>query len=143
MFVKQISAFAENRPGALLNIITTLRDHQIDIRAMSLADTTDFGILRLIVSDPDAAVDALRSSGVTCSLTDVIAVELEDKPGSLFDIFTALAGANVSVEYTYAFKTPVGAKACCALRVDRNEEGVRALERAGVHIMSAQALYEL
>lgn len=143
MFVQQISAFAENKPGALLDLITTLRDHDIDIRAMSLADTTDFGILRLIVSDPDAAVTALREHGITCSLTDVIAVELDDKPGSLYEIFSALAQAEVSVEYTYAFKTPAGAKACCALRVDRNDAAVRALQEAGVRIMSAQALYAL
>ncbi len=143
MFVKQISAFAENKPGALLDIITTLRDQKIDIRAMSLADTTDFGILRLIVSDPDAAVEALKAHGITCSLTDVIAAELDDKPGSLFQIFTALAQADVSVEYTYAFKTPTGAKACCALRVDQNDRAVKALQEAGVTLMSGSSLYRL
>ncbi len=143
MFVKQISAFAENKPGALLDIIATLRDHKVDIRAMSLAETSDFGIMRLIVSNPESAVEALKAQGVTCSLTDVIAVELEDKPGSLFKIFTALAEADVSVEYTYAFTTPVGSKACCALRVNKNEEAVAALQAAGVTLMSGSSLYSM
>lgn len=143
MYVKQISAFAENKPGATLDIIRTLRDNHIDIRAMSLADATDFGILRLIVSDPDVAVESLKAAGITCSLTDVIAVELEDKPGSLFRIFTALADAGISVEYTYAFKNPTGAKAVCALRVDDNPAAVKALTDAGVTLMSASSVYKM
>ena len=143
MFVKQISAFAENKPGALLDIIATLRDHKVDIRAMSLAETSDFGIMRLIVSHPEDAVEALKAHGITCSLTDVIAVELEDKPGSLFTIFTALADADVSVEYTYAFTTTVDSKACCALRVNKNDEAVKALQDAGITLMPGSVLYSI
>lgn len=143
MFVKQISAFAENKPGALLDIIATLRDHDVDIRAMSLAESSEFGIMRLIVSHPESAVCALKEHGITCSLTDVIAVELEDKPGSLFQIFTALAEADISVEYTYAFTTPIGSKACCALRVNKNEEAVKALQDAGVTLMTGSVLYSM
>ena len=103
MFINQLSVFLENRPGSLREITGVLKDAKIDIRALSLADTKDYGIVRLIVSDTDAAREALKASGKAFTVTPVIAVELEDRPGSFHDLLEVMAKAEISVEYAYAF----------------------------------------
>jgi hypothetical protein len=103
MKVEQISIFLENKPGALAEVTRILGDSGINIRALSLADTKDFGILRLIVNDNDRARQVLDQKGFTVRKTEVVAVEVPDRPGGLADILKSLADAGVNVEYLYAF----------------------------------------
>ena len=102
MKVKQLSVFMENRAGRLAEVVRLLGVAGINIRALSLADTSDFGILRLIVNNVDKAVKVLRDSNHTVSLTDVVAVEVPDKPGGLASVLDPLSEAGVNVEYAYA-----------------------------------------
>lgn len=119
MFIKQISAFVENRPGRIAEITEILASHGIDLRALSVADTTDFGILRIIVDHPDEVAMLLRENSVTVTLTDVLAIKLSDQPGSLSHMLRLLADHGVSVEYLYAFVAPTeSGSACVVLRTD-------------------------
>ena len=99
MFIKQLSIFVENKPGKLSAVTKLLSDNDIDIRALSIADTKDFGILRLIVDKPDKACEALKNADCTVSMTNVIAIGTEDKPGGLTGIMDCLYASNISVEY--------------------------------------------
>ena len=103
MIVKQISVFVENKSGNLSDILTVLGDNGIDISAMSLADTTDFGILRMIVSDTDKAVAILKDQGLAVKCTDVTALHMEHTPGGLSKILSILKKEDIDVEYLYAF----------------------------------------
>lgn len=103
MRVEQISVFLENRAGRLAEITRVLGEAGVNIRALSLADTSDFGILRLIVSDNDKAKAALKERGFTVGKTNVVAVEVEDKPGGLNRILELLSNQSINVEYMYAF----------------------------------------
>ena len=105
MLIKQISIFVENKPGRLNSITKLLKDNDIDIRALSIADTKDFGILRLIVNKPELACEVLKGADCTVSITNVIAIGINDKPGGLADAMDCLYRANISVEYMYAFIT--------------------------------------
>jgi hypothetical protein len=141
--IKQISVFVENKPGHLLEIASALAEAGIDIRALSLADTTNYGILRLIVAEPDLALRVLREKELTVSLTDVLAVGVDDQPGGMVRALSALAEKQISVEYMYAFigGTEDGAKVI--LRLDNNEAGAAALQEAGVRILQPEELYQL
>ncbi len=101
--IKQISVFLENKMGSLSDVTTCLYEHGVDILALSLADTTDFGILRLIVAEPERASDALRDSGNAVKLTDVVAIRVSHKPGALCEILKLLHDHLIGVEYLYAF----------------------------------------
>lgn len=119
MFIKQISAFVENRPGRIAEITEILASHNIDLRALSVADTTDFGILRIIVDRPDEVTALFRENRVTVTLTDVLAIKLPDKPGALNYMLRLLADNCVAVEYLYAFVAPAEeGSACVVLRTD-------------------------
>lgn len=129
MSVKQLSIFAENRPGRLSKITKLLADNGINIRAMSVADTKDFGILRLIVNDADKALEVLREGGCTVTVTDVLAIQIPDKPGGLAAAMQTLYENNVSVEYMYsAFVREQEQEAYLILRADINENAAQALE---------------
>jgi hypothetical protein len=127
MLIKQLSVFVENKKGRLSAITDILRQSQIDIRALSVADTKDFGILRLIVNDVDKAYTALKNGECLVSLTDVIAVQIADKPGGLADAMDLLSAAEVSVEYMYAFISKSDGLASVILRVDDNEKAQNVL----------------
>jgi hypothetical protein len=103
MFIKQLSVFVENKSGRLAEITAILAKANIDIRALSIADTTDFGILRLVVDRPDEAEKTLREAGLTVTLTDVLAVGIPDKPGGFASAMKVLAAENIGIEYMYAF----------------------------------------
>src|SRR5512137_2721116 len=118
MKVEQISIFLENKPGALENVTRLLKEARINIRALSLADTSDFGILRLIVNDVDKAMKILRDSGHTMSLTEVVAVEVPDRPGGLASVLEPLREAGVNVEYMYAFVEKATDKAVVIFRFE-------------------------
>jgi len=133
--IHQISVFVENQPGRLCEITGVMAERGIDIRAFTIADTTDFGILRLIVSDPDAAVEALRATGVTVSKTEVLGVRLEDTPGYLHRVLDILRAAEISVEYAYAFMTRQRGDACVILRTDMLKEAAEALKKQNITLM--------
>lgn len=136
MTIKQLSVFAENRSGGLLDVIHTLGNAGIDIRALNVADTQDFGILRLIVADIDKAKELLTDSGVICTVTDVIGVKVPDTPGGLAHVLTLLAEHNVNVDYLYAFVSVSGSSAYLVLRVADNDSAVKILTAAQIQLVS-------
>ena len=137
MTIYQISVFIENKPGRLTEIIKVLSKNSIDIRALSVADTTDFGILRLIVNDPEAAIKVLKAEGVTVSKTEVIGVSFDDKTGALAKVLEILSGAGIAVEYAYAFMTHSTDNSSVILRVEDNEKAVKVLTDAGVTLIDS------
>ncbi len=138
MVVKQLSVFIENKSGRLVQITEILGKNQIDIRAVSIADTTSFGILRLIVDDPDRAKMVLREAGFTVSITEVIAISIEDEPGGLSKALRVLSDAQISVEYMYAFLSREDKTAYVIFRVEDNDEAVQALRKAGIVCLSSE-----
>lgn len=138
MVVKQLSVFIENKSGRLVQITEILGKNQIDIRAVSIADTTSFGILRLIVDDPDRAKIVLREAGFTVSITEVIAISIEDEPGGLSKALRVLSDAQISVEYMYAFLSREDKTAYVIFRVEDNDEAVQALRKAGIVCLSSE-----
>jgi len=143
MEVKQISVFLENKKGRLSEAMDVLAKAKINIRALSIADTSDFGILRLIVPDPEKAKKALAKSNFTVRDSDVIAVEVSDTPGGLAGVLKILTDADINVEYMYAFVEKSGKKAVVVLRTDSISKGKKALKKAGVAVLSAQKVYNL
>ena len=131
MSVKQISVFIENKKGALAACTRYIADNGINIRALSIADTQDFGILRIICDDPKQTDSILKKGGYITTVTDVLATEIADKPGSMATILEVLADAHVIVEYTYAFLAPDG-HAYMIFRVDENAVASAALAGAGI-----------
>ena len=121
MAIKQISVFVENKPGRLADITGFLADGGISIRAFSIADTTDFGILRLIVSDTDKAAKVLKEHGVAVSITEVVGISIPDVTGAFAKVVKLLSDAGENVEYAYAFLTPEEGHAYVIFRVDNNE----------------------
>lgn len=127
MTINQISVFLENKPGQLAEFTRLLEKNQIDMRALSIAETQDFGILRLIVDDPYKTVNVAKEAGYICAVTPVLAIEFSDKPGSLVKILTALGEGGINVEYTYAFITRKKDVAYMALRVNDPEKAIKVL----------------
>ena len=111
MLTKQLSVFVENKKGRLSAILNRLAENGIDLAALSLADTSEFGVLRLIVNDPDKAKKILNEEGVIVTITDVLAVELDDAPGGASKVIELLYQNDISVEYMYAFDTKITGKA--------------------------------
>jgi len=132
MTVKQISVFLENRPGALAEFTRILEKSNIDLRALSLAESEDFGIVRVIVDDPYATIQILKEEGYVCSVTKVIAVEIKDKPGALVKMLNALGDNNVNLEYSYAFLAKKANSAFMILRVADNEKAIKVLTQNGI-----------
>ena len=143
MTINQLSIFAENKPGTIYEITKTIADAGVDIRALSVADTQDFGILRLIVSDIDKAKDALSADNCVVSVTQVIGVAVPDRPGGLSEVLKILKDADINVEYVYAFITISGKNACVVLRVGDNEKALKILKEAGVTLLSEDFIKEL
>lgn len=143
MNIYQISVFVENQKGRLAELTGVLAEADIDIRALSIADTTDFGILRIIVNDPDRALAALKAAGLTASRTEVIAVCLEDKAGSLHRVLEILGEADVGVEYVYAFITRRSNAAYVILRVQDNPKAAAVLRDNGIQLLEAQDVYNI
>jgi hypothetical protein len=136
--VRQISVFLENKSGRLAQVTQVLGENGINIRALSIADTTDFGILRLIVSDPDRAYRALKEGGFTVSTTEVIAVEVADTPGGLSAALQTLDQAGINIEYLYAFVQKASSAALVVFRVEQLDEAIKALQASGTRILSEQ-----
>ncbi len=143
MTVKQISVFLENKPGRLAEFTDVLRQKQIDMRALSIAETPDFGIVRMIVDDPFNTVCVLKDAGYISSITPVLAVAVPDAPGSLCNILKILGEAGINLEYTYAFITRNKDLAYMILRVEDNDRAVTALTEHNVKLMTQDELYKL
>ncbi len=145
MKVKQISVFIENRSGRLREVAGTLGANGINIRALSLADTSDYGILRLIVDKPDRALAVLRGANFTLSETDVIAVEVKDAPGGLSHVLDVLGNAGINVEYMYAFveKSTDSNNAVMIFRIEDIDGAVKVLEKAHVTILTNNQITKL
>lgn len=143
MTVKQISVFVENKPGQLSEFTKLLEKHSIDIRALSIADTEDFGILRIIVDDSYKTVCVLKEANYVCSVTPVLAVEIPDRPGSLVRMLDILGSNGVNLEYTYAFITRKKDSAYMIFRVTDNDKAIEVLNRNGIQPICQDELSEL
>ena len=143
MIIKQISIFVENKKGRLAEITETLSKAGANIRALSIADTTDFGILRLIVDKPEEAALALKEAGITVSITNVIAVGINDVPGAFAVPMRVLADAGIDVEYMYAFITRKSEKAYVILRVADNDAAAKVLMDKGIELLDEEGFYSL
>ena len=143
MKVEQISIFLENKAGRLAEVTGILGDADINIRALSLADTSDFGILRLIVHDNERAKQVLKEHGFTVGRTEVVAVEVEDRPGGLNRILRILFEAGINVEYMYAFVQQSGQNAVLIFRFDEIDDAVAVLMRNGVTVIEGKKLYAM
>ncbi|MBR7131971.1 MAG: ACT domain-containing protein [Clostridia bacterium] len=134
MFIKQLSIFVENKAGRLHSIMDALADKGINISALSIADTTDFGILRVIVSDADAAREILKAEGVISKITEVIAVYIDDRAGGLVAVLDHLSDAQIGIEYTYAFLGRTEGKALMVLKADDMAKAAALLEEKGIKL---------
>ena len=143
MRVNQISVFLENKSGRLAEVTRTLADNGINIRALCIADTIDYGLLRLIVNDPDRAKEVLNTAGFTVTQTPVLALEIPDKPGGLADMIALMAEKEINIEYIYAFVGRSKENAVVIFRVERIDEAVPVLQAAGANLLSGEQLYSL
>lgn len=141
MTMKQLSVFVENKPGTLAEITGILGENHIDMCALSVADTERYGILRLIVDDPQKAESALKGAGFKVSLTDVIAIAVSNQPGGLSEALKVVARAQIAVEYMYAFVSPKADTAYVILRVQNNQKAIEALRNGGVQIIPGEEIY--
>ena len=142
MQVPQISIFLENKIGRMAEVTETLATRDINIVALSVADTSEFGILRLIVNKPDSAYEALKQAGFTAMTNYVVAVEVEDKPGGLAKILRILSEASLNVEYMYAFVERATGRAALIFRFEKETEAVKVLQAAGVNILQKLDIFQ-
>ena len=140
MSVKQISVFIENKKGKLAEATRYIAEHDVNLKALSIVDTQDFGILRIICENPEKANEVLQAGGYITTMTDVLAAAISDTPGSLASILEVLSEANVVVEYTYAFLS-AKAGAYMIFRVDDNQSAAAALAAAGIKTANQTDLF--
>jgi hypothetical protein len=143
MRVEQISIFLENKSGRLAEVTSVLAAAGVNIRALSLAETADFGILRLIVDQIDRAKQALKDNGFTIGKTEVVALEVPDRPGGLAEIVRILGAAEINVEYMYAFVQRSKDNAIVIFRFDELDKAIQVLTGAGVRVLRGEELYAL
>ena len=143
MFVEQISIFIENKEGRLAEVTAILRDANINIRALSLADTTDFGVLRLIVTNPETAERVLKKEGFKVGKTQVMAVEVKDEPGGLNSILDPLCENEVNVEYMYAFANPQCKNAIMIFRFDDHDKALKIFAQKNIKVISNREICNL
>ena len=144
MSVKQISVFLENKAGTLQSMTKALADHKIDMRALSLAETNDFGIVRLIVDDVYAASTVLKDAGYIHNVTSVLGVAIPDEPGGLNTVLQVLGGENIDVEYMYAFLGGASAEhAYMIFRVQDHKSAAAALRSRGIRIVDQDHISQL
>ena len=141
--IKQFSIFVENKKGKMAELTRLIADAGIDLRTLSLADTRDFGILRIIVNKPEETQQLLDAHGWTYKCTSVIGIKVPDIPGGVTAVLEALSSANVNVEYMYAFVNRTPGRADTIVRVDDNEAAFRALQASGIETLSAKEAYDI
>lgn len=139
--IKQISVFLENKSGRLVRVAEVLGEAGINLRGLSIADTSDFGILRMIVDQPDKAVTTLKEKGIMASVTDVIAIEVPDHPGGLAKVLAYLNEAGINIEYLYSFIEKAAANAIIMMRVERIDDALEVLEKNNVPIVGNDRIY--
>jgi hypothetical protein len=142
MKIKQLSLFLENKPGHLSAICQALSRANINIVTLSLADTQQFGILRLIIQDPDRAKDVLEAKGFVVNVTEVVATEVADRPGGLAEVLTVLEQSSVNIEYMYAFTFRRGNKAVLVFRFDDPDRAISVLAGKGINVLGAVDLFK-
>lgn len=140
MSVKQISVFVENKKGKLAEITRYIANNNVNVRSLSIADTPDFGILRIICENTGEAEEALKNGGYITTITEVLAVQMSDKPGSIAEILEVLSEADIAVEYTYAFISAKG-EAYLIFRVDDNQSAAAVLAGAGFKTAGQKELF--
>jgi len=140
MSVKQISVFLENRPGALCDLTGVLAENDIDMRAMNVGDAMDFGIVRVVTNNTEKALDVLRNQGFVCQVQDVLAIEVEDRPGSLVDLLTALGEAEVNLDYTYALFSRHEGTSAFVIKTSDRAHAEKALQAAGIRLLTDEEL---
>ena len=140
MLIKQMSVFVENTTGRLAELTRILAEHGIDIKASTIADTVDFGILRCIVPNPEEATRILTEAGFTASITQVIAVSIEDKPGGFHKVLQILADNDIAVDYIYSAIQAKDDKAIIMIRVEEQEKAIRVLTSNGIKLFSMSEL---
>jgi hypothetical protein len=138
MLIKQLSVFLDNSPGRLKAATKVLSDANINMRALTLADTADFGVLRVIVDRPDEAMQILKSHNFAVKMTDVLVVEMEDTPGGLTQVLDLLEVGNINIEYMYAFTSNKPRKALVIFRVNKPEEAIQCLKEGNVRLFSTE-----
>ena len=143
MKVEQIAIFLENKSGRLAEITGTLAQEGINIRAMSLADTADFGILRLIVNDTESARQILKDNGFTVGTTEVVVAEVADKPGGLANVLQIIKEGGLNIEYMYAFTQKSGETGLIIFRFDELDTAIDTLVKAGVRLLSGEEVYAI
>lgn len=142
MKLKQLSVFLENKPGRLREACSILAENNINLITLSLADTEQFGILRLIVNDSETAKKVLEENGFVAKITEVIAVEVQDEPGGLNHVLKVEEASGISVEYMYAFTIKSGENAVMIFRFDDMDKAVAALQQAGFKILSSEEVHQ-
>ena len=142
MQVPQISIFLENKTGRMAKVTGVLAEKDINIIALSVADTSEFGILRLIVDKPDLAYESVKEAGFTAMTNYVIAVEVEDRPGGLAKILGILSEAELNVEYMYAFVERSTGRAALIFRFDEDEKAIKTLQAGGINILQKIDIFE-
>lgn len=141
MIIEQLSVFVENKSGRLYEVMQILGDAEINVSALSIADTSDYGIVRLIVSDPSEALKLLKDHEFSVQKTPVICCKVPNTPGGLKRMLTYLAEAQISIEYMYAFS--IGDDASIILRTEDCDKTIATLSHHGMELMSASALYQI
>ena len=140
-FVQQLSLFVENAPGSISKVCKILKDNNLSIRTLSLADTSEFGILRLLIKESDAAAEVLSQAGFVVKKADVLALTVPHRAGGLSEIFDILDRNNLSVEYMYAFTAGKADKAIIVFRFENPDEALKALAGSGVGIIGTAELF--
>lgn len=143
MKIKQISLFLENKPGHLSSVCKTLGDAGINIFTLALADTQQFGILRLIVQDWEKAKQILETTGCVVNVTEVVATEIEDRPGGLAEILQIVDRAGLNIEYMYAFTFGKKERAVMVFRFDDPDAAVEVLQKQGIAVLAGVALFDM
>lgn len=141
--IKQISLFVENRPGRMAKVSKTLSDAGVNIRALTVAEAGDFGVIRMVVDDPEKGYKVLHDGGFTVSETEVLAVEMKDIPGGLYEIVNALGENEVNVDYAYAFVTTKAERALLIIRVDNIEKAKKVLTDAGIKLATREEIQKI
>ncbi|MBR4723849.1 MAG: ACT domain-containing protein [Clostridia bacterium] len=141
MLIKQLSVFVENKPGRLAAVIEALGKNDINMSALSLADTSEYGILRVIVDNPEYAAEVLKGIGVIVKITKVLAVSMDDTPGGLSKILDVFLKNGINVDYMYAFVGKTADKAVMVVKVSDAKTAEEALEKAGIQTLDTDDVY--
>ncbi|MBR6243493.1 MAG: amino acid-binding protein [Ruminococcus sp.] len=141
--VKQISVFVDNRPNQLTGVMKLLKTAGINVRALSIADTKDFGILRMIANDTEKAVDILKDASYAVTVTEIVAISIPDSPGQLSRVLDILGEENVNIEYLYAFLGTSDRAVSFVIRVDDNDNAAAALTKGGIIQLTENDISEM